>query len=220
VVLPPDVTLVARLRDGDDAAFVAVLDAWSGGMLRLARSFVHDDDVAAEVVQDTWVGVIEGLGGFEGRSSLKTWAYRILVNTAKRRGAREGRSIPWSNLAAGEEDGPTVDPRRFQRPGEPFPGHWREPPPPWPSPEQGTLAAEVRTHVDAAVTRLPDRQRIVITLRDIEGYSPDEVCTILEITAANQRVLLHRARAAVRAELEAHHIAGATEAPRATGGAP
>ena len=126
--LPPDEELVRRLRAGDEAAFGLVLDRWSPGMLRLARSFVSTPDSAAECVQDTWLAVLEGLDRFEGRSALRTWVYRILVNTAKRRGVREGRSVPWSSV--GPQDGPTVDPDRFQAPGEPYPGHWRELPRP------------------------------------------------------------------------------------------
>jgi RNA polymerase sigma-70 factor, ECF subfamily len=206
VPLPPDDELVERLRDGDEAAFALVLDAWSDGLLRLARSFVSTHDSAAEVVQETWLAVIRGIGGFEGRSALKTWVYRICVNTAKRRGVREQRSVPMSVLA-GEDEGPTVDPARFREPGEEWAGHWREFPAPWPvlepeGPEQRALAGEVRDHLARALEKLPERQRIVITLRDVEGYGADEVCAMLEITAANQRVLLHRARAFVRAELE------------------
>jgi RNA polymerase sigma-70 factor (ECF subfamily) len=206
--LPSDAVLVARLRDGDETAFELILDAWSDGLLRLARSFVSTSDSAAEVVQETWLAVIQGVAKFEGRSSLKTWVYRILVNLAKRRGVRESRTVPWSSLPAAEDAGPTVDPARFQGRGEPYEGHWREFPAPWPSPasspESAALAGEVRSVVSAALARLPDRQRIVITLRDVEGHSSDEVCSILDITAANQRVLLHRARAFVRCELEAY----------------
>ncbi|HEY7592456.1 MAG TPA: sigma-70 family RNA polymerase sigma factor [Actinophytocola sp.] len=200
-VLPADDVLVAGLRAGDDALFGLVLDAWSAGMLRLARAFVSTPDSAAEVVQDAWLGVIEGIDAFAGRSSLKTWVYRILVNTAKRRRDRESRTVPWSSLGPGDQ-GPTVDPERFQRPGEPYPGHWRAFPAPWPRPEQHALAAETRSRIAAAVDRLPARQRVVLVLRDVEGYTSDEVCSILEVSAANQRVLLHRARAFVRAELE------------------
>jgi RNA polymerase sigma-70 factor (ECF subfamily) len=196
--------LVARLRDRDEAAFALMVDAWSGGLLRLARSFVSTNDSAAEVVQETWLGVIQGIARFEGRSSLKAWVYRILVNTAKRRGVRESRTVPWSSLPVAEDAGPTVDPSRFRGPGEPYEGHWREFPAPWPSPEPAALAGEVRSRVSAALARLPDRQRVVITLRDVEGYSSEEVSAILEITAANQRVLLHRARAFVRCELETY----------------
>lgn len=201
--LPPDTVLVDRLRAGDDAAFAALLDAWSSGMHRVARGFVATADSAAEVVQDTWLAVIQGLPGFEGRSSLKTWVYRILVNTARRRGGRESRTVPWSSLTA-DDEGPTVDPSRFRGPGQPYEGHWIDWPPPWPGPEDATLAAEVRARAAAAVAALPDRQRVVITLRDVEGYEPAEVCEILEISAANQRVLLHRARAYVRGRLEAY----------------
>lgn len=198
--LPRDADLVAGLRAGDEACFALVLDAWSAGMGRVARAFVSTPDSAAEVVQDAWLAVIEGIDGFAGRSSLKTWVYRILVNTAKRRGSRESRVVPWSSVAP-EDSGPTVDPSCFQGPGEPYPGHWRELPTPWPTPEQHTLTAEVRACLAAAVALLPARQRAVLVLRDVEGYEADEVCSILEVTAANQRVLLHRARAFVRGEL-------------------
>jgi len=205
---PPDDVLVARLRDRDEAAFVMLLDAWSDGLLRLARSFVSTTDSAAEVVQDTWLAVIQGIGKFEGRSSLKTWVYRILVNTAKRRGRRESRTVPWSSLLPTPDDeGPTVDPARFGGPGDPYPGHWREFPAPWPSPEQHALADEVRAQVGAALAQLPERQRVVIMLRDVEGYGSDEVRSILDISAANQRVLLHRARAFVRGRLEEYYAA-------------
>jgi RNA polymerase sigma-70 factor, ECF subfamily len=197
--LPSDSELVTRLRAGDEACFALVLDAWSAGMLRVTRAFVSTPDSAAEVVQDAWLAVIEGVDRFEGRSSLKTWVYRILVNIAKRRGARESRIVPASSL------GPTVDPALFQGPDEPYPGHWREPPRPWPTPEQHTLAVETRAVLTEAMARLPERQRVVLVLRDVLGYEADEVCSILEITAANQRVLLHRARAFVRTELAGYY---------------
>jgi RNA polymerase sigma-70 factor, ECF subfamily len=206
--MPADAELAGLLRARDEAAFTLVLDAWSPGMLRLARSFVSTPDSAAECVQDAWLAVIEGIDRFEGRAALRTWVYRILVNTAKRRGVREGRSVPWSSL--GSEDGPTVDPARFQGPDEPFPGHWRELPVPWPTPEDATLAAETRALVGAAVAELPERQRVVLTLRDVQGYAADEVCSILEITPTYQRVLLHRARAHVRGRLESYHARAVT----------
>jgi RNA polymerase sigma-70 factor (ECF subfamily) len=199
--LPPDEVLLVRLRDRDEATFAALVDAWSPGMQRVARAFVSTPDSAAEVVQDTWVAVIRGLDGFAGRASLKTWVYRILVNQAKRRGAREGRTIPWSSLP-GEDTGPTVDPARFGGPGDEYPGHWVQPPAPWPSPEQEALSGEIRTQLVAALAALPDRQRVVITLRDIEGYTSEEVSAILDISPGNQRVLLHRARAFLRQRLE------------------
>jgi RNA polymerase sigma-70 factor (ECF subfamily) len=206
--LPSDAELVARLRGRDEAAFALVLDAWSGGMTRVARSIVSTPASADEVVQDAWLAVVQAIGTFEARSSLKTWVYRILVNTAKRRAMREGRHVSWS-LVPGEDDTPTVDPARFGGPGDRFPGHWLAFPAPWPSPEQNMLAGEVQAQVEAALAALPERQRVVITLRDVEGYSSDEVCSILEISAANQRVLLHRARAFVRGRLEEYFVASA-----------
>lgn len=201
VPLPPDDVLVAQLRAGDEAAFAALLDAWSSGLHRVARGFVSTDATAAEVVQDTWVAVIQGLPGFAGRSSLKTWVFRILVNIARRRAGREGRTVPWSSLTSADE-GPTVEPSRFAGPDHPYAGHWLEQPRSWP--EDAALGAEVRRRAAAALAELPDRQRVVITLRDVEGYAAAEVCDLLEITAANQRVLLHRARAYVRGRLEAY----------------
>ena len=161
--LPADTELVARLRAREDDAFALVLDAWSGGMARVARSIVSTHASADEVVQDAWLAVIQGVATFEGRSSLKTWVYRILVNTAKRRGGREARTVPWSSLLPTPEDhGPTVDPARFGGPGDPYPGHWREFPAPWPSPEQQALAGEIRAQVGTALAQLPERQRVVI----------------------------------------------------------
>ena len=202
---PSDDVLVARLRDGDETAFALLLDGWSGGMLRLARSFVSTEESAAEVVQETWLAVIEGIGRFEGRSSLKTWVYRILTNTAKRRGSREHKVVPMSSV---DDSGPTVDPSRFRPDGDPFPGHWWEFPPAWPTPEQGLLQGEARTHLAAALAELPARQRVVIILRDVEGYPSDEVCELLAISQANQRVLLHRARAFLRGKLEQYYKEG------------
>ena len=208
--LPPESTVLARLRAGDESMFARVLDAWSDGMLRLARAYVSTNASAEDVVQDTWLAVLKGLDRFEGRSSLRTWVYRILVNTAKNRGVRESRTVPWTSLAAAQPDvGPTVDPSRLQGPDDQYPGHWREPPPAWPSAETQAAAAEVRSQVEAALRELPYRQRAVITLRDVEGYSAEEVCLVLGISDGNQRVMLHRARAAVRARLE-EYFAGAS----------
>jgi RNA polymerase sigma-70 factor (ECF subfamily) len=200
---PSDDVLVARLRERDEAAFAQMLDAWSTAMRRLARSFVSTDDSAAEVVQETWLAVIEGIDRFEGRSSLKTWVYRILTNTAKRRGIREHKVVPMSSV---DDSGPTVDPSRFRPAGDPFPGHWWQFPPAWPSPEQGLLSGEVRSYLAEALAELPERQRLVVVLRDVEGCPYDEVCELLGITAANQRVLLHRARAFLRGKLEEYYL--------------
>ncbi|MEV0291303.1 sigma-70 family RNA polymerase sigma factor [Kribbella sp. NPDC050820] len=200
-----DGVLVERLRSGDEDAFALLLDGWSGGMLRVARSFVSTEESAAEVVQETWLAVIEGIDMFEGRSSLKTWVYRILTNTAKRRGSREHKVVPMSSV---DDSGPTVDPSRFRPAGAgvPFPGHWWEFPPAWPTPEQGLLTGEVRDRLSEALTELPERQRLVVVLRDVEGRPYDEVCELLGITAANQRVLLHRARAFLRGKLEEYYM--------------
>jgi RNA polymerase sigma-70 factor (ECF subfamily) len=207
----PDEALVVQLKAGSAAAFAAMVRSLSPGMIRVARGYVSTPGSAAEVVQDTWLAVIEGIDGFAGRSSLRTWVYRILVNTAQRRGTREGRTTPFSSLA--NSGGRTVDPQRFQAADEEYPGHWREFPSPWPTPvsttpEQQTLSQETRSVLNAALDRLPDRQRMVITLRDVQGLTSDEVCEALDITAANQRVLLHRARAFVRGQLEQYFEPG------------
>ena len=155
---------------------------------------------AEEVVQDAWLAVIEHLADFEGRSSLKHWVYRIVANTAKRRAARDSRVVPVGDLLS--EAGPTVDPARFQPATEPFPGHWHAVPDAWPNPEEATDAAEIRRVVAAALQALPPRQAAAVALRDIEGYPPEEVAELIGVSAANQRVLLHRGRAAVRAAVE------------------
>jgi RNA polymerase sigma-70 factor (ECF subfamily) len=195
--------LIAALRDGDEAAFAQIVTEWSRPMLALARSFVSSEASAEEVVQETWLAVIKGVDRFEGRSALRTWVYRILVNTAKSRGVKEHRTLPWSSVA-GEDAGPSLDPALFRSAGDPYPGHWRAAPAAWPDEvavEGSVLAGEVRSELRSAVDALPDRQRTVLTLRDVLGHSSEEVCEMLEISQANQRVLLHRARTAVRAGL-------------------
>ena len=198
--------LVAALRAGDEAAFSRVVNDWSRSMLTLARSFVSTQASAEEVVQETWLAVLRGLERFEGRSSLRTWVYRILVNTAKSRGVREQRTLPWSSIA-GEDAGPSLDPALFRSRGEPYPGHWRAAPAAWPDEvavEGSALAGEVRRELGSVLEQLPERQRIVLTLRDVLGHSSDDVCEMLDISQANQRVLLHRARTAARAGLAAY----------------
>jgi RNA polymerase sigma-70 factor (ECF subfamily) len=180
--------LVDALRGGDEDAFRELMDRHNDALLRTALTFVSTRAVAEEVVQETWIGVIAGLDGFEGRSSLKTWIFRILSNRAATRGAREARIVPLSSLG----DEPTVDPERFATTGA-----WATPPRPW-APEDRALAAEARHGIEDAIAALPERQRLVITLRDVEGWPSGEVCDALEITENNQRVLLHRARARVR----------------------
>ncbi len=172
-------------------------------MLRLALSFVRNRAVAEEVVQETWLGVLNGLDRFEGRSSLKTWIFRILTNRAKTRGEREGRTVPFSSLAEPGEEGPSVEPERFSGPDHRWAGHWAAYPERWETvPERKLLSSEARTRIDDAIAGLPPSQRAVITLRDVTGLTSEEVCNVLELSETNQRVLLHRARSKVRAVLE------------------
>ncbi|MGZ4192744.1 MAG: RNA polymerase sigma factor [Solirubrobacteraceae bacterium] len=196
--------LLAQLRAGDEMAFRELVKRHDRAMRRIALTFVRSPSVADEVVQETWLAVIKGLERFEGRSSLKTWIFRILANRARSRGAREQRTTSFSSLAPSEDDdGPTVDPERFLPAGHPTAGYWSVTPSRFfELPEDRMLAAETSALVAAAIEQLPDRQRQVIKLRDVEGWDAEEVCESLELSAANQRVLLHRARSAVRARLE------------------
>jgi RNA polymerase sigma-70 factor, ECF subfamily len=199
-----DRRLVEALRDGDEAAFVALVDRYQASMIRIALLYVPDRAAAEDVVQEAWLGVLRGLDRFEARSSLKTWIFHILLNRAKTRAQRERRTVPFSTLWNPDEepDEPAVDPARF-RDAEPWKDHWASPPRSWSeTPEARFLARETRKYVRQAVEALPPSQREVITLRDIEGWTADEVCNILEISETNQRVLLHRARSKVRQALE------------------
>ena len=197
---PEDALLVEGLRAGDEAAFAAVMRMYGRGMLRVAEMYVSSRAIAEDVVQEAWVGVLRGIGRFEGRSSLKTWLYRIVANTAKTRGVRESRSVPFSSLGEDGDDG-TVDADRFLGSGERFPGHWAVPPQAW-APEGRLLADETLDVVERATEKLPPAQRAVITMRDVQGFTSEEVCNALDLTETNQRVLLHRARAKVRGALE------------------
>ncbi len=190
-----DQALLARQRAGDEAAFEALVARHDGALRRVARTFVRTDSAADDVVQETWLGVVRGLNDFEGRSSLRTWIFRILVNRARTRGVRDARSLPFSSLE--EEDRPAVDPGAFAADGR-----WTSAPPRLDGdPETGLLSAELREHLLRAVDALSHDQRAVITLRDLVGLSAPEVCELLELGEVNQRVLLHRARARVRAAL-------------------
>jgi RNA polymerase sigma-70 factor (ECF subfamily) len=202
-----DEALVARLRAGNEAAFRQIVDEWSPVMLRVARGYVSCRQSAEDVVQDTWLGVINGLKGFEGRSSLRSWTFSILINRAKTRGAREYRTVASAALTRQEADTPAVDPTRFQRPDGTYPGHWTSAgaPRPWDEPERRALGREVVGLVDRALDQLPERQRLVVTMRDVHGMSADEACAALSLSPQNQRVLLHRGRAALRAVLERHY---------------
>jgi RNA polymerase sigma-70 factor, ECF subfamily len=199
-----EAALVERLRAGDEAAFEALVSRHYGTMLAVAQTYVKSRAVAEEVVQEAWLGCVNGLDRFEGRSSLRTWILSILVNQAKTRGAREARSVPFSSLAP-EGDEPAVDPDRFRGPGESYPGHWRAFPGDW-ARSAATVVQDRETLriVMDAIAELPAAQQTVIRMRDVEGYSSEEVCTALDVSEGNQRVLLHRARSRVRAALERH----------------
>lgn len=192
--------LVARLQDGDPNAFAELVDLHGPSMLRLARSYVPSRELAEDVVQETWIAVLRSISRFEGRSSLRTWIFGILINIAKKHGVSERRQ---ADIAVRATTGGTVDPHRFRDRNDPYPGHWKEPPAPFPeTPEGSALGAELTAIASKALHKLPETQRVVVSLRDVLGFSSEEVCATLSITAANQRVLLHRGRAAVRQELE------------------
>jgi len=202
----PDDDLVQGLRRGDEDAFVTLVSRYYPAMLRLAKLYVPSHAVAEEVVQETWLAVLQGISRFEGRSSLKTWMLRILGNIAKTRGQREGRSVPLSSLAERDldRDEPAVEPERFlPADHELWPHHWLHAPQSWATlPEEQLLSRETGMRIQQAIAALPPVQREVIRLRDVEGWSAEEVCNTLELSETNQRVLLHRARSKVRAALE------------------
>ena len=202
-----DAALVAALRRGDADAFATLVDRHSPAMIRVAMAYVPSRAAAEEAVQETWIAVMRGIDAFEGRSSLKTWIFRILTNVAMRAGARERRSVPFAALAEAENTGePSVDPDRFLPADHAlFPGHWAIMPTRWPTPEEGLLAGETREVIAAAIAKLPAAQRTVIALRDVEGWSSEEVREALEISAGNQRILLHRARSRVRTAIEDYY---------------
>lgn len=202
---PDDRQLIAAIRDGDDDAFVALIDRYHPSLVRIALLFVRDHGVAEEVAQETWIGVLRGLDRFEGRSSFRTWLFSILANQARRRGQRERRVIPFSALGwpGGGDAEPAVDPDRFFPPGDEWTGYWASPPRDLvDDPEAALLSSEARGVIEQAMLALPPNQRAVIRLRDVEGWESDEVCNALGLSATNQRVLLHRARSRVRQALE------------------
>jgi RNA polymerase sigma-70 factor, ECF subfamily len=203
-VAADEAALIARLRAGDERAFDDVVTRFYPSMLAVARGYVRSRAVAEEVVQEAWVGVLNGLDRFEGRSSLRTWVLRIVANTAQTRGVREARVVPVSSLRS-EGDEPAVERERFRGASDPFPGHWWSYPTDWRTvPESKLLSQETLDVVKDAIDELPELQRTVITMRDVAGCDSDEVCSTLEISEGNQRVLLHRARARVRSALERH----------------
>ena len=196
--------LIAGLRRRDESSFLDLVQRYHLSLVRLAQTFVPNQAIAEEVAQETWVGVLQGIDRFEERSSLKTWIFQILVNRAKTRGQREARNVSFSALEP-ETDvcGPSVDPSRFAGPDSECPGRWLLAPQPWNlTPEQALLSQECKGHIDEAIAGLPPIQRRVITLRDVQGWSSEEVCNVLAVSESNCRVLLHRARSKVRRAME------------------
>lgn len=203
-----DGSLVAAAVAGDEAAFAALLDRYHASLVRLALGYVADRATAEEIAQETWLGVVTGIARYEGRSTFKTWLFGILINQARRRGGRERRSVPFSAVGWAGDDAPAVPADRFQGAGGEWPGWWATYPPSWSAtPEDILLSREVRAEVERAVATLSPAQRQVVTLRDIEGWSAEEVCALLGLSPANQRVLLHRGRSRVRQALE-RYLAG------------
>jgi len=210
----PDATLLAGLRAGNERAFLAIVEGYGPAMLRLARLYAPNQAVAEEVVQEAWIGVLQGLERFEGRSSLKTWCCRIVINIAKTRGERESRQIPFSAYADPEADGgdAAVEPDRFLSPDHQWAGHWVSYPQRWDEiPETRALSSEIGSLIREALETLPPSQREVITLRDVDGWASEEVCNVLGISATNQRVLLHRARSRVRRALDEYLVGDVSE---------
>jgi RNA polymerase sigma-70 factor (ECF subfamily) len=206
-----DRALLDGLRNRDEKAFAELVERYHGRLLRLARLYVPSRAVAEETVQETWLGVLQGIDRFEGRCSLKTWLFKILTNRARTRGVREARSVA-VGLACDMEAGasePAVPSDRFRGPNDRWPDHWKTPPRPWgPNPERALLSAETKKLLEAAIQALPPAQREVITLRDVEHCTAEEVCNAMGISETNQRVLLHRARSRVRRALEQHFEGG------------
>jgi RNA polymerase sigma-70 factor (ECF subfamily) len=197
-----DQRIVSGLRAGDAAVFAEVFDRYNGSLVRVAMRYVPSRAVAEEVAQDTWIGVIEGIDRFEGRSTFKTWLYKILIYRARSRGERERRTTPMSALAD-DDSAPSVPTERFRGSDALWAGHWATPPRRWDGDaEDRLLAGEARSVIDAAIAEMPLAQREVIVMRDLSQFSAVQVCELLGLTEANQRVLLHRARSRVRAALE------------------
>ena len=208
-----DTDLLAAVREGDETAFVALVERYHSSLQRLAHMYV-DASAVDDVVQDTWIGVLHGLGTFEGRASFKTWLFRILANRARTRAVRDARSIPMSSLVHEETESQeyAVDPSRFRPADDRYPGHWLPllKPSAEDMPEERLLAGELDTVVRTALGALPPAQAEVVRLRDVEGLASDQVCQLLNLTEGNQRVLLHRGRSKIRSRLEAYLSSRAT----------
>jgi len=199
--------LIERLRARDEAAFTELVERYYGYLLPLADFFVSNRAVAEEVVQEAWLAVLNGIDRFEQRSSFKTWISRIVMNLAKTRGVRESRMVPFSEFAEEETESPeaVVDPLRFRAANDDYPDHWSVAPRPWNAdPEKQLLSGEILVVLDGAIESLPEAQRLVLTMRDVNGWTAEEVCNVLAIAETNQRVLLHRARSKVRGILETY----------------
>jgi RNA polymerase sigma-70 factor, ECF subfamily len=199
--------LIQRLKARDEAAFTELIHRYHGYLLPLADFFVSNPAVAEEVVQDAWLAVLNGIDRFEERSSFRTWISRIVMNIARTRGVRESRMVPFSEFADDEIHQPdtAVDPARFRDAADDYPDHWSVAPRTWNAdPEKQLLNAETREVLELAVESLPEVQRLVLTMRDVQGLTTDEVCNVLDISETNQRVLLHRARSKMRGILENH----------------
>ena len=201
-VAASDEQTVAALRAGDERVFRELFARTYPMLKRVARSYVASDAVAEEIVQDTWLAIVTGIDRFEGRSALGTWIFSILTNQAKTHSARERRALPLTCVGPRDAEEPVVDPDRFQKDDEAWPGHWATPPRPWQKPERRLLSLETREHLKDALAELPERQRLIVGLRDIDGHSAEEVCDLLGLSQENQRVLLHRGRSRLRAFLE------------------
>jgi RNA polymerase sigma-70 factor (ECF subfamily) len=201
-VAASDEQTVAALRAGDERVFREVFARTYPMMKRIARGYVASDAVAEEIVQDTWLAIVTGIDRFEGRSALGTWIFSILTNQSKTHSARERRALPLSCVVARDAEEAAVDAERFQKDDEAWPGHWATPPRPWQKPERRLLSLETREHLKDALAELPERQRLIVGLRDIDGHSAEEVCDLLGLSQENQRVLLHRGRSRLRAVLE------------------
>lgn len=201
---------LAALRAGDEAAFRQLIDRHGPLMMRIAQHYVRNRAAADDVVQETWLGVLQGIDRFEGRSSLKTWMFRILTNIAQRRARRERRTVPLSSLVGDTAESQTAVPDdRFLGSRDEWPGHWSSVPMRWSAlPEERVLSHETFLVAEESIGSLPPNQRAVIDLRDVHGWTASEVCELLDISEANQRVLLHRARSKVRRALEDHLTPG------------
>jgi RNA polymerase sigma-70 factor (ECF subfamily) len=197
-----DEQIVAALRAGDEQTFRDLFGRSYPMMKRVARGYVDSDAVAEEIVQETWMAIVTGIDQFQGRSALGTWMFSILTNQAKTHNARERRALPFSSIGGSGDDEPAMGADRFQKDDETWPGHWATPPRPWQKPERRLMSLEAREHLRQALAELPERQRVIVGLRDVEGLSAEDVCRVLDVSPENQRVLLHRGRSRLRAVLE------------------